>query len=193
MLVCSVQLTVCSSRFFRRSSTCNVHLAPSQKDYSTWDKPTLNLRLTIFFLIKGESNYRASIGPGNVILQTSRNIIMVMWKGKITDQEVRPIWQKQSRARAERGSRSCSDQLSRTKNQPLPCRDSPEREPREITGLVWDEDFIEMHVFIHFRWFFLYKLKHNCFKDFFLLRTLQLIDWICLGANSSEMHNKVGR
>ena len=28
---------------------------------------------------------------------------------------------------------------------------------------------------------------------FFLLRTLQLIDWICLGANSSEMHNKVGR
>ena len=33
------------------------------------------------------------------------------------------------------------------------------------------------------------------FQSFFflLLRTLQLIDWICLGANSSEMHNKVGR
>ena len=30
-------------------------------------------------------------------------------------------------------------------------------------------------------------------KFFFLLRTLQLIDWIFLGANSSEMHNKVGR
>ena len=28
---------------------------------------------------------------------------------------------------------------------------------------------------------------------FFLLQTLQLIDWISLGANSSEMHNKVGR
>ena len=28
---------------------------------------------------------------------------------------------------------------------------------------------------------------------FFLLQTLQLIDWIWLGANSSEMHNKVGR
>ena len=28
-------------------------------------------------------------------------------------------------------------------------------------------------------------------KFFFLLRTLQLIDCICLGANSSDMHNKV--
>ena len=30
------------------------------------------------------------------------------------------------------------------------------------------------------------------FQSFFLLRTLQLKDWICLGANSSEIHNKVG-
>ena len=30
------------------------------------------------------------------------------------------------------------------------------------------------------------------FHSFFLLRTLQLLDWICLGANSSKMHNKVG-
>ena len=36
---------------------------------------------------------------------------------------------------------------------------------------------------------------HNCFKVFFffLLQTLQLKDWICIGANSSEMNNKVGR
>ena len=32
---------------------------------------------------------------------------------------------------------------------------------------------------------------HNHFKAFLLLRTLQLIDWISLGAKSSEMHNKV--
>ena len=41
-------------------------------------------------------------------------------------------------------------------------------------------------------WRYLNKRMHNCFKVFFLLRTLQLIDWICLGAKSSEMHNKVG-
>ena len=35
--------------------------------------------------------------------------------------------------------------------------------------------------------------RHNYFKVFSLLRTLHLIDWICLGANSSEMHKKVGR
>ena len=34
---------------------------------------------------------------------------------------------------------------------------------------------------------------HNCFKDFFLLWTLRHIDWITLGAKSSEMHNKGGR
>ena len=28
--------------------------------------------------------------------------------------------------------------MSRTKNWPLPCRDSPEREQREIPGLVWE-------------------------------------------------------
>ena len=39
---------------------------------------------------------------------------------------------------------------------------------------------------------YLLVAEHNCFKVFFLLRTLQLIDGICLGANSSEMHNKVG-
>ena len=34
---------------------------------------------------------------------------------------------------------------------------------------------------------------HNCFKDFFLLRTLRQIDLISRGAKSSEMHNKVRR
>ena len=42
----------------------------------------------------------------------------------------------------------------RTKNCPLPCRDSPEREQREITdlvweqipGFVWEQDRIEMHI-----------------------------------------------
>ena len=37
------------------------------------------------------------------------------------------------------------------------------------------------------------KMIHNCFTDFFLLLTLRRIDWISLGAKSSEMHNKVGR
>ena len=34
---------------------------------------------------------------------------------------------------------------------------------------------------------------HNCFKAFFLLRTFQILYWICLGAKSSEIHSKVGR
>ena len=63
---------------------------------------------------------------------------MVLLKKRVTDQEVTPVEQRQSRARAERGSRSCLDWLSRTKNWPLPCRDSPEREQREIPGLVWE-------------------------------------------------------
>ena len=39
------------------------------------------------------------------------------------------------------------------------------------------------------------SMKNTSVSKFFflLLRTLQLVDWICLGANSSEMHNKVGR
>ena len=52
---------------------------------------------------------RAPTGPGNMILQRIRNSRMVLWKSKLTDQGVRPVWQRQSRARAERDSWSCSD------------------------------------------------------------------------------------
>ena len=64
---------------------------------------------------------------------------MVLWKGKLTDQRVRPVWQRQYRARAEGNVWSCFDLLSRTKNWPLPCRHSPEREEREIPGHVWEQ------------------------------------------------------
>ena len=92
-----------------------------------------------------------------MILQRSRNSRMVLWKRKLTDQGRRPVWQRQSRARAERDSKSCSDWLSRTKNWPLPCRDSSQREQREITGLVWEQisvlvweqDIIEILLYIY--------------------------------------------
>ena len=42
--------------------------------------------------------------PGNMTLQSGRII-----KRRVADQEVRHAGQRQSRARAERGSRSCSD------------------------------------------------------------------------------------
>ena len=42
------------------------------------------------------------------------------------------------RARAERSSRSCLDSLSRSRNWPLPCRDSTERKQREILVFVWE-------------------------------------------------------
>ena len=72
-------------------------------------------------------------------LQRGRIFGRVLLKKKVTDQEVRPVGQRQSRARAERDSWSCSDLLSRTKNWPLPCRDSPEKAQREIPGLIWDQ------------------------------------------------------
>ena len=41
------------------------------------------------------------------------------------------------------------------------------------------------------------SMKLNCdaqpFQSFFLYTDIRLIDWISLGAKSSDMHNKVGR
>ena len=61
------------------------------------------------------------------LLPRARKYGMVLLKRRTTDQGVGPAGQRQSRARAERGSRSCLDWMSRTKNWPLSCRDSPER------------------------------------------------------------------
>ena len=79
---------------------------------------------------------RAPTVTRNMILQRFRNTRMVLGTGELTDQGVRPVWQRQSRARAERYSWSC---LDRTQNWPLPCRDSPEMKERQIPGHVWEQ------------------------------------------------------
>ena len=89
-------------------------------------------------IIKWSALCTAPTGPGNMSLPRSKDSRMVLWKGKLTDQGQRPVWQRQSRARAERVSWFCSVWLSKTKNWPLPCRDSPEREEREIPDLFWN-------------------------------------------------------
>ena len=104
---------------------------------------------------------------GNIILQRIRNNRMVLWKGKLTDQGLRHVWQRQSRARAERDSWFCLNWLSWTKNWPLSCRESPEQ--REIPGLGWEhilglvrkQDLIEMHLFFTFQGEFYLKKNKN--------------------------------
>ena len=112
--------------------------------------------------------------------QRSRNSRMVQWKGKLTDQGVRPVWQRQSRARAERDSWSCLDWLSRSKNWSLPCRDSPEREQREIPGSVWEQfpgldweqDLIEMYI--------LYIWRCIWFKEKYKIRLCRCKWWMAV-------------
>ena len=86
-----------------------------------------------------------------------------MWKP--TDQWMRPVWRRQSRASAERGSRFCLDWLSRTRNWTLPCRHRPERNRERFLVcfgdrflfLFWNRTLIEIH-FFHFEIYYI-KLK----------------------------------
>ena len=98
--------------------------------------------------------FRAPMGPGNMILQRSRNSRMVVWKGKLTGQGGRSVWQRQSRARADRDSWSCLDWLGRTKIWPHALQ-------RQLGPcLVWEQDLIEIDQ-IYIWWCILFTEKYK--------------------------------
>ena len=85
----------------------------------------------VLTLIKGGGNQ----GPFN--LQRVRKFGRDLSYRRIIKQGVGPGGQRESRERAERGSRSCLDWLIRTRNWPLPYRDSQDRDQIENPGLFF--------------------------------------------------------